>query len=1086
MTTYSKILSLISGLPKTIDFSNTSNVLGLANLQLLGSTSGYIQHEANATTTSYTLVWPATQASMSGYVLTNDGSGNLSWAAAATSLTFADSLVNTGGTVTLVNDTASPGANQYYGTNGSSVLGYYTIPTTGANTALSNLASVAINTSLLPGIDDSISLGSSSFSWAGGFVHFLKDASNVSAIAVYSRVLDDTSGGASVDWGNRDLKDSSGAIQLAWSTSGVEFNQLTASTVPYLNSGNVLTSSTVTPTQLGYLSGASGTTGTGSLVFSAAPAITGAWTLTDAGEIVNATTTTKALAFNLSGMTAAKTLTLSSSQSTTQTLTIPNITASDTLATLGLPQTFSAAITLSASGTALSVTNSASIGTLSLTNALSATNGGTSQSTYTTGDTLYASATNTLSKLGIGSTGQVLTVAGGVPTWATPATSGTVTSVSVVSTNGFAGTVATATTTPAITIETTINSPILAGNGTAISAATTTGTGSTAVLSAGPAITGAWSLTDAGEIVNATTTTKALAFNLSGMTAAKTLTLSSSQSTTQTLTIPNITASDTLATLGLAQTFSGDITLSASGTALTVTNTASIGTLNLSNALGVTYGGTGTTTAPTQYGVIYASSTSAYASTSAGTANYPLVANSGAAPTFQQLSLTAGVTGTLPIANGGTNATTSAAGTILNASSGTAASFTATPTLGVAGSTAGTIALASSTASTGLVTLANGGTTSANAYTFSFPTTGGTNGYALTTNGSGTTSWTSIVTNPMTTGGDLIIGGSSGTPTRLANGTSGQVLMSNGGTSAETWATVPGNTTILTAPNFQSLTFDSTTFTGKVTSGSPTVTNVSSFTGLYVGMGLSASADVTAGTYIIAINTGGSTLTLSANATGGSATTVTFTPYNSGSGFVTGTYVTPTNPSPLYLRVRLVGGGGGGGSNESTGGTGGTGGNTTFGTSLLIADGGVGGGPGSDAGGAGGSASVSSPASGSSFTGGTGQGSSGNSVATGAAGGNGAASPFGGAGGGGQVGNNAGFSAASNTGSGGGGAGANATAQQSGAGGGAGGYVDAIISGSLSSTYAFQVGGGGAAGTGGLANGGAGGSGIIIVEAHYQ
>ena len=48
--------------------------------------------------------------------------------------------------------------------------------------------------------------------------------------------------------------------------------------------------------------------------------------------------------------------------------------------------------------------------------------------------------------------------------------SGTVTSVSVVSANGFAGTVANATTTPAITLTTTITG-ILKGNGTAISAA---------------------------------------------------------------------------------------------------------------------------------------------------------------------------------------------------------------------------------------------------------------------------------------------------------------------------------------------------------------------------------------------------------------------------------------------------------------------------------------------------------------------------------------------------------------------------------------------------------------------------------------
>lgn len=44
--------------------------------------------------------------------------------------------------------------------------------------------------------------------------------------------------------------------------------------------------------------------------------------------------------------------------------------------------------------------------------------GGTNQSTYATGDTLYASAANTLSKLTIGSTGQVLTVVGGIPQWA--------------------------------------------------------------------------------------------------------------------------------------------------------------------------------------------------------------------------------------------------------------------------------------------------------------------------------------------------------------------------------------------------------------------------------------------------------------------------------------------------------------------------------------------------------------------------------------------------------------------------------------------------------------------------------------------
>lgn len=57
-------------------------------------------------------------------------------------------------------------------------------------------------------------------------------------------------------------------------------------------------------------------------------------------------------------------------------------------------------------------------GTLSLANALSEGNGGTNQTTYSTGDILYASGANTLAKRGIGTAGQILTVVGGVPTWA--------------------------------------------------------------------------------------------------------------------------------------------------------------------------------------------------------------------------------------------------------------------------------------------------------------------------------------------------------------------------------------------------------------------------------------------------------------------------------------------------------------------------------------------------------------------------------------------------------------------------------------------------------------------------------------------
>jgi len=57
---------------------------------------------------------------------------------------------------------------------------------------------------------------------------------------------------------------------------------------------------------------------------------------------------------------------------------------------------------------------------MSISNANSSTGTAITASTLTTtGDIIYASAANTPARLGVGATSQVLTVAGGVPTWAT-------------------------------------------------------------------------------------------------------------------------------------------------------------------------------------------------------------------------------------------------------------------------------------------------------------------------------------------------------------------------------------------------------------------------------------------------------------------------------------------------------------------------------------------------------------------------------------------------------------------------------------------------------------------------------------------
>lgn len=211
---------------------------------------------------------------------------------------------------------------------------------------------------------------------------------------------------------------------------------------------------------------------------------------------------------------------------------------------------------------------------------------------------------------------------------------------------------------------------------------------------------------------------------------------------------------------------------------------------------------------------------------------------------------------------------------------------------------------------------------------------------------------------------------------------------------------------------------------------------------------------------------------------------ITIQTFASGSG----TYTTPAGV--LWLRVRGVGGGGGGGGSGTVGGgAGGAGGNTTFGTTLLVANGGTGGsGPAGTSGGAGGTASLGSGPIGMALQGGQGGGNTNNVGFTGgfAIGAPGGVNPFGGSSGTGPA-NTSGQAGVTNTGAGGGGAATSAVAgDNSGCGGGAGGYFDAIINAPLA-TYAYAVGAAGTAGAAGTSGfiAGPGGSGFLIVEEHY-
>ena len=115
--------------------------------------------------------------------------------------------------------------------------------------------------------------------------------------------------------------------------------------------------------------------------------------------------------------------------SSTGTLTITNAKVLSVSNTLTFTGTDSSTVAFGAGGTVAytnvgTLSSLVSVGTITTgiwnATAIGAVYGGTGQTSYATGDIIYASASNTLSKLTAGTDGQVLTLASGVPSWAAP------------------------------------------------------------------------------------------------------------------------------------------------------------------------------------------------------------------------------------------------------------------------------------------------------------------------------------------------------------------------------------------------------------------------------------------------------------------------------------------------------------------------------------------------------------------------------------------------------------------------------------------------------------------------------------------
>jgi hypothetical protein len=289
-----------------------------------------------------------------------------------------------------------------------------------------------------------------------------------------------------------------------------------------------------------------------------------------------------------------------------------------------------------------------------LINQVPIANGGTGQSTAN-------SALNAFLPSQASNSGKYLTTDGTNTSWSSVSGgSGTVTSVSVVSANGLAGTVANATTTPAITLSTSITG-LLKGNGTSISAATS-GTdyapatsGSSILYGNGSggfsSVTIGTNLTFAGGTLNATSGGGSGTVTSVGWTGG--IVSVGTPTTTPAFTIAG--------TSGGIPYFSSATTWASSG-ALTA------------NAI-VLGGGTGA--APTVV-------------SSLGTTTTVLHGNAAGAPTFGAVSLTADVSGILPPANGGTGIANNVAATVTS-SGNFAYTRTLTGTTNVTFPTSGTL-----------------------------------------------------------------------------------------------------------------------------------------------------------------------------------------------------------------------------------------------------------------------------------------------------------------------------------------------------------------------------------------------------------
>lgn len=244
------------------------------------------------------------------------------------------------------------------------------------------------------------------------------------------------------------------------------------------------------------------------------------------------------------------------------------------------------------------------------------------------------------------------------------------------------------------------------------------------------------------------------------------------------------TVSQVLALAGTVTSVSGD----GGTTGLTLGGgpITTIGTLTIGGTLNATHGGTGHS-GYTVGDILFAGTTSTLSRLAGvSTGNALISGGVGTAPSWGKVGLTTHVSGTLPVANGGTGQTTYTDGQLLigNSTGNTLTKSTLTADTNIAVTNgAGTISIGL----TGTVGVANGGTGAAtlaannvllgNGTSALQTVAPGTNGNVLTSNG---TTWTSaaLPAAPVTS----VSGAGGNTGLTLSGGPTGSVTLTLGGT----------------------------------------------------------------------------------------------------------------------------------------------------------------------------------------------------------------------------------------------------------------------------------------------------------------